>query len=117
MKRTPSRPPKRSRPPRRYDEVKRRHPAVVRTYESFGNALRKAGPLTDREAALVRLGVAMGAGYDSAVKAHVRRGGDAGLSGEDLRHAALLGGTTIGFPSMMKNLSLVDEALSGKRRG
>ena len=106
----------RSKPPKRYEEVRRRHPRVVGAYEEFGEALAGAGPLTERERALVRLGVAVGAGLDSAIKAHARRGRDAGLSDAALRHAALLAGTTVGFSSMMKGLALVEEALEGKRR-
>lgn len=106
----------RSRPPKRYEEVRRRHPKVLRAYEAYGEALAGAGPLDERERALVRLGVAVGARLESAVKAHARRGRDAGLSADALRHAAILAGTTIGFPSMMAALAWVEEGLSGKRR-
>jgi alkylhydroperoxidase/carboxymuconolactone decarboxylase family protein YurZ len=95
--------------------VKRRYPKAFAAYEAFGYELAAAGPLRDRDCELVRLGIAIGAGLDSAIKAHVRRGLDAGLNPDELRHAALLAGTTAGFPSMMKALMLVDDELPSRR--
>ena len=62
-----------SKPPKRYQNVKKRFPKVVDAYENFGDALAGAGPLSPRERALVKLGIAAGAGLESAVHSHALR--------------------------------------------
>jgi alkylhydroperoxidase/carboxymuconolactone decarboxylase family protein YurZ len=54
----------------------------------------------------------VGAGLESATRAHVRLGRKAGATPEELRHAALLAITTIGFPSMMRAMSWIDSDLA-----
>jgi alkylhydroperoxidase/carboxymuconolactone decarboxylase family protein YurZ len=39
---------------------------------------------------------------------------EAGCSAEEIRHVALLGVTTIGFPNMMKTLSWVEDVIGEK---
>ena len=105
---------KKSTPPKRYEKVKKEYKDVFQAYERFSDALANTGPLSESERALVRLGVAVGAGLETAVKAHVRRGVDAGLSREELRHAIILSATTRGFPSMMAALSWADPVFDGE---
>lgn len=100
---------KKAKPPQRYLKVKRKYPRVFQAYERFGEELSQTGPLSARERELVRLGAAIGAGLESAVRAHVRRGRASGLSANDLTHAALLSATTVGFPRMMAALRWVEE--------
>ncbi|HEY9869331.1 MAG TPA: carboxymuconolactone decarboxylase family protein [Candidatus Obscuribacterales bacterium] len=99
--------------PKPFLEFKKLYPNVFSSYESLGNAAGEAGPLSDREIALVRLATAAGAGLEGAVHAHCRRALDQGLTADEIRHAMILGVTTLGFPSMMANLSRANDVLDG----
>jgi len=100
--------------PKSFLAFKRQYRQVFSSYESLGNAAAEAGPLSKKEVALVRLATAAGAGFEGAVHAHCRRALDAGLTTDEIRHAMILGVTTLGFPSMMANLSRANDVLETK---
>ena len=51
---------------------------------------------------------------EGAVHSHTRRAVEAGCTSAEIRQVALLGTTTIGFPSMMKTLSWVEDIIGDK---
>jgi 4-carboxymuconolactone decarboxylase len=97
--------------PARYLQFQKRYPAVFKAYDSLGAATAEAGPLDGKIRALVKLAIAIGSEKEGAVHSHTRRAIEAGCSAEDIRHAVILSTTTIGFPSMMKAMSWVDDIL------
>ncbi len=70
-----------------------------------------SGPLDEKTRRLVKLGIAIGSESDGAVKSHARRAMAIGISPQEIRHAVLLGFTTIGFPKMIAALNWVHEAM------
>ncbi|WP_397546346.1 carboxymuconolactone decarboxylase family protein [Rhodothermus marinus] len=98
-------------PPKFFLRFLESYPEVGKAYQALGEATRKAGPLSEREVALVKLGMSIGLRHEGAVHAHTRRALETGLTPEELRHAVLLGVTTIGFPSTMAALSWVEDVL------
>ena len=50
-------------------------------------------------------------GLESGTRAHTRLALDAGATPEEIRHAALLATTTVGFPSMMRAMTWVNDVL------
>jgi alkylhydroperoxidase/carboxymuconolactone decarboxylase family protein YurZ len=97
--------------PKRFREFSRKHPKVARAYEDLGDAVRGAGPLTEREIALVKLSLSIGAKSEGGAHAHTRKGLAAGLEAAALRHVAILAVPTLGFPHMMAALGWVDETI------
>ena len=95
--------------PGRFVDFQKRFPEVFRAYDALGAATAAAGPLDDKNRALVKLGIAVGAQMEGAVHSHTRRAIEAGCSAEEIRHVVLLSTTTMGFPSMMKCLSWVED--------
>jgi len=87
------------------------HPELMQAYESFGQAARVAGPLTDREVSLVKLAISIGAALEGAAHSHCRKAIEAGCTAEDLRHVAILSAPTTGFPAMMRAKSWVEDVL------
>lgn len=85
--------------PRTYEVFTERFPGIHQAHENAGQALDEAGPLDPRTTALVKLGICVGAGLESAVRSHVRRALEAGISAEEIEHALVLGVNSIGFPS------------------
>ena len=105
-----------SKLPKSFLEFKQLYEGVFKSYEALGNAACDSGPLSKKEVALVRLATAAGAGLEGAVHAHCLRALEAGLTAEEIRHAMILGVTTLGFPSMMANLSRANDVLDENKK-
>lgn len=102
--------------PKFYEALRAKHPDVIDAYESLGEATRRAGPLTDAEVELVKLGIAAGARIEGAVHAHVRRALEAGAGVEAIRHVGLLAITTLGFANAMAVRSMIEKELEKQGR-
>lgn len=100
-----------NRLPARYVQFQKRFPRVFEAYDALGAATAESGPLDGKSRALVKLGLAVGGQMEGAVHSHTRRALEAGCSKEEIRHVVLLATTTLGFPSMIKALSWVDDVL------
>lgn len=98
--------------PKPYKQMHRSYPDMMLAYEAFGKAAKDAGPLSDREVSLVKLAISIGAGLEGAAHSHCRKALEAGCSPEDLRHVAVVSAPTIGFPTMMRARSWVEDVLS-----
>jgi 4-carboxymuconolactone decarboxylase len=97
--------------PGRYLQFQKQFPEVFQAYDALGNATAGAGPLDGKTRALVKLALAVGAQMEGAVHSHTRRALEAGCTPDEIRHLVLLGTTTLGFPTMMKSLSWVEDVL------
>lgn len=98
-------------PPAHYLGFKAQFPAVVEAYENLGKACHWNGPLSPKERELVKIGISIGAGLESGTRAHTRLALQEGATPEEIRHAALLATTTIGFPAMMRAMTWVNDVL------
>lgn len=98
--------------PRRYQLMHKSYPDLMRAYESFGQAARDAGPLSDREVSLVKLAISIGAALEGAAHSHCRKALDAGCTADDLRHVAILSAPTTGFPAMMRAKAWVEDVVT-----
>src|SRR5688572_14442656 len=114
-KKTRSQTPGPTKLPARYLQFQKAYPKVFRAFDALGAAVAQAGPLNDKTRALIKLGLAVGAQMEGAVHSHTRRASEAGCSSEEIRHVALLSVTTIGFPSMMKTLSWIEDVIGDKQ--
>jgi 4-carboxymuconolactone decarboxylase len=97
--------------PTAYTAFRAAHPEVAEALDGLGAATEHAGPLDERSVRLIKLGIALGTMSEGAVRSNVRKAIQAGATGEDVRHAALLTITTIGFPAAVAGLTWVDEVL------
>ncbi len=76
-----------------------KYPALGRSHEMVATAVEKAGPLDRKTLSLVKVGICVGAGLESALRSHVRRAMQHGASEVEIEQAILLGMNTVGFPS------------------
>ena len=86
--------------PRLYVMFRDDHPEIAEAFDALGSAAHENGPLDERSRALVKLSLAVGAGLEGAVHAHVRKCLDRGLSREEIVHAIILALPTLGWPRM-----------------
>jgi len=103
------------KPPKFYEQFVEKYPAVAGTYEKLGNAVHEQGPLTDRDRALIKLAISGSHLYSSAFKAHIRKAVAAGISREEIEHLVLLFLPTVGFPTMMAAMGIVEEQMQKDR--
>ena len=97
--------------PKRFAKFMEQYPAIGDAYRSLGEAVSESGPLDEKSRALIKLGIAIGARQEGATHSHTRKALDLGATPDEIRHAALLSLTTIGFPNMMAALSWVEDVL------
>lgn len=97
--------------PKRFIQFAKDYPEIMESYQALGAATQKAGSLSAKERALVKLAIAVGARLEGAVHSHTRRALEAGCSNTEIRQVVLLATTTLGFPSMMAALSWVNDIL------
>lgn len=103
--------------PRAYQQFIRRHPKLGEAWESVREA-EEVGPLDERTARLVKLGVAIGGLHVGAVHSAVRKALAAGVSRGAIEQAVALAAGTIGFPAAVAVAGWIETELreSGKRK-
>lgn len=97
--------------PEHYERMKREYPEVFARYEALGEAAKGAGPLDAKTCALVKLALSVGAGFEGAAHSSVRKALIAGCTPDEVRHVAILGIPTLGWPAMMRAKSWVEDIL------
>jgi len=94
-----------------YLKIKENHPDFIKAAEEFGKALKKEGPLDDKNAHLIQLAAAAAIRSEGAVHSHARRAHEAGASPDEIYHALILLASTIGFPNVMAALSWAGDVI------
>jgi 4-carboxymuconolactone decarboxylase len=97
--------------PRVYTSFRNDYPAVAAALDSLAVSIDHEGSLDEASSRLVKLGIAIGAGSEGAVRSNVRKALEAGVSKDDILHAGLLAITTVGFPKAVAALGWIDEVL------
>ena len=95
-----------------YVRFRDRHPEVARAVDALGAATEAAGGLDPREQRLVKLGLAVGALAEGAVRSNVRKALAAGVSEDDIRQVAVLAISTAGFPAAIAATRWIEEVLT-----
>ena len=100
-----------ARLPKVYETFRRTYPKIWQAYDRLGALAHEAGPLNEKTRELAKLALSIGAKMEGAVHSHTRKALDAGATPAEIRQLALLGLTTLGFPSTMAALSWIDDLL------
>ncbi len=87
------------------------YPQVAAALDGLGEAVDGAGPLDERTARLVKLGLAVGALAEGSVRSNARKALAAGASPDEVRQVAMLAITTCGFPAAIAGIGWIDEVL------
>lgn len=84
--------------PQTFKDFIRKYPALGAAHESVGKAVEAAGPLDAKTCELIKIGICVGGGLESALRSHVRRASQSGATHEEIEQAVLLAMNTCGFP-------------------
>jgi alkylhydroperoxidase/carboxymuconolactone decarboxylase family protein YurZ len=86
------------KPPRAFDEFSERFPVIRRAWDLLGDAANE-GPLDERTARLIKLGIAIGAMREGAVHSSTRKALALDVTREELDQVVALAASIIGLPS------------------
>ncbi len=100
--------------PKPLQEFIEKHPEIWKAYENLGHVCHESGPLDENTRRLVKLGIAIGARLEGAVRSHTKRAVEGGISEDEILHVAALAITTIGFPSSVAATTWIKDILEGK---
>ena len=84
--------------PGTYKAFIEKFPALGDAHEAVGKAVDKVGPLDAKTCALIKVGISLGGGLESALRSHVRRALQHGATEAEIEQTILLGMNTCGFP-------------------
>ena len=102
--------------PKTFKEFVSKYPVLGDAHQRVGREVESLGPMDARHCALVKIGISLGAGLESAVRSHVRRAMQHGASREEVEQAILLGMNTVGFPRTVAAWSWAQEQFERDRR-
>ena len=97
-----------ARPPAMYFEFSKRFPKLRQAWDLIGEA-GKEGPLDERTARLVKIGIAIAAQREGAVHASIRKARALGITREEIEQVVALAAGTIGMPSVVAAYSWIDD--------
>jgi alkylhydroperoxidase/carboxymuconolactone decarboxylase family protein YurZ len=89
-------------------------PEVAEAHASMAAEVDRLGPIDRRTAALIKIGICLGAGLESALRSHVRRALVEGATVEEIDQSILMGMTTCGFPRTVAAWQWAHEVIAGK---
>ena len=96
------------KPPGAYRRFTSRYPKLEQAWELIAEAGRE-GPLDERTARLVKLGIAIGALREGSVHSSVRKALATGITRAEIDQVVALAAGTLGMPATVAAFTWVDE--------
>ncbi len=84
--------------PKAFKQFITKYPVLGDSHENVAKYVDEIGPLDAKTMSLIKIGISLGAGLDSAVRSHVRRAMENGATEEEIEQAVLLAFNTLGLP-------------------
>jgi 4-carboxymuconolactone decarboxylase len=97
--------------PEIYDKFSEEYPAILEKFQQLGVACRASGPLEEKVQNLIKLGIAIGANSQGAVRSHTRKALVSGATAQEIIQTVILSLTTTGFPNMIAAMGWVKQVL------
>ena len=102
--------------PEPYKKFGHDFPDLSKAFSVLAEGEHSAGPLDERSRRLIKLGIAVGAESQGGVRSQTRQALLSGLSEDEVKHAAVLALSTIGFPKTIAALGWVDDVIDAAGR-
>lgn len=97
-------------PPKTYKQFTTEFPELAEAWRKIADA-GKQGPLDEKTARLVKLGIAVGAFREGSVHASVRKAIALGITREEIKQVLALAAGTLGMPSVVAAFTWVEDTL------
>ena len=98
-------------PPEIYHQFVERYPKLEKAWEQLSEAGRE-GPFDDKTIRLIKLGIAIGAMREGAVRANVRKAIALGISQAEIEQVIALAAATLGMSATVAIFSWVRSEIS-----
>lgn len=103
--------------PKTFRDFVKLHPAIWEAHERLAKACGDSGPLDRKTRELIKIGISVGAGLETATKRHAIMALENGAKKEEIYQAVLMAMTTCGHPTAMAGLQWVNVALQRSSKG
>jgi alkylhydroperoxidase/carboxymuconolactone decarboxylase family protein YurZ len=100
--------------PEIFEQFRRDFPEIAAAYRELSGTLHDAGPLDQKTRRLAKLAISVGCESEGAVRSHVRKALDEGVSRAEIEHVVMLGLTTAGFPATIAALKWTREVFGAR---
>lgn len=100
--------------PRTFKAFVERFPALIDAHEAIAKTVDHAGPLDRKCCELIKIGLSVGAGLETATRSHVRRALEHGATTAEVEQAILLAMNTCGFPRTVAAWKWAQECLESR---
>src|SRR5688572_8278309 len=87
--------------PGTFNEFVSKFPKLGDAHEAVAHAVESYGPLDRKTIELIKIGLSVGAGLETATRSHVRRAMQHGATEAEVEEAILLSYNTCGWPRMV----------------
>lgn len=94
--------------PKHFRSIRERFVEYGKALDQLDKAARDSGPIDDKTSQLIQLAAAAAIRSEGGVHSHARRAMEQGASREEIYHALILLGGTIGFPNVAAAIAWVD---------
>jgi len=81
-----------------YQQFIQKYPDLGAAHEQIASIVENVASLDSKTCALIKIGICVGAGLESALRSHVRRAMKHGATQDEIEQSILLGMNTVGFP-------------------
>jgi 4-carboxymuconolactone decarboxylase len=87
--------------PGTFKQFVEKYPELGDAHQKIAQAVESYGPLDRKTTELVKIGISIGAGLETATRSHVRRALQHGATEAEIEQAVLLAYNTVGWPRMV----------------
>lgn len=102
--------------PKTFKEFVKTYPEIWHAHERLAQACAEAGPLDRKSRELVKVGISVGAGLETATKRHALMALENGASEEEIFHVVLMAMTTCGHPAAAAGWQWAREAIGTRKK-
>jgi 4-carboxymuconolactone decarboxylase len=99
--------------PRTFKSIVERYPEVWEAHEQLTKACAEAGPFDRKTVEIIKVGMCVGAGLETATQRHALMARENGATDEEIYQAVLMAMTTLGHPRSAAGWKWVNSALEG----
>lgn len=103
--------------PTTFKNIVKEYPEVWEAHEQLTKACAEAGPLDRKTRELIKVGIAVGAGLETATQRHALMARENGASDAEIYQTILMAMTTCGHPKTVAGWAWARSALEGSPKG
>lgn len=97
--------------PGTFKKITDKYPNVWAAHEQLTKACTEAGPLDRKTVELIKVGICVGAGLETATQRHALMARENGATNDEIYQSVLMAMTTVGHPRAVAGWKLVNSIL------